>query len=812
MKTRTQDYKNELRTQVKGIVLLTIAVFCYAGLQLTPQTGELGLFVHNVLRTMAGETAVVIPFLIGIYALKVMLPQKILGMKTRLTGILILLLLFMVSAHFQLMITQAGALQGQDFYRSSLEMGYRHHLGGGIVGAIFAIILFFCFRDVGSYIILGALALIAVLLVTCVSLNQVLNGLKKTVLLALHLCKKLGLFMKETYVVLMAASEEEEEEEEEERATAGHARKTGREKIAAHPEEHEIPTISVAQPAINPGPDPKARRDPERSDGELPPARSRGADLFSGPATESGPASTYQQEYRLSLVEPPAGGKSVAERGRTAVVTPSPGAATPMGTGGEYILPPLDLLARANRPGESQQIKGIKDRARLLENTLHSFGVKARVIHVQSGPTVTRFEVQPEAGVKVSRIVSLSDDLALNLAAPLVRIEAPIPGKAALGIEVPNKIISLVYLREVLESVDFREHASPLTAGLGKDITGVPVIADLTRMPHLLIAGATGSGKSVCLNTIITSILYKSGPDRVRFLMIDPKVVELNSYNGIPHLLLPVVTEPKKASLALRNMVREMTRRYELFARERVREITAYNKLVASNPEKGETLPYIVIIVDELADLMMVSPGEVEDAICRLAQMSRAAGIHLIIATQRPSVDILTGVIKANITSRIAFTVSSQVDSRTILDMAGAEKLLGRGDMLFFPVGMVKPIRVQGAYISEREINSIAAFARTQGEARYEEHLVPAETEEEFDEVDELFPDAVELVVRTGQASISLLQRRFRIGYTRAARLIDDLERRGVVGQFEGSKPREVVITPEQAARMYEDFKQKLEH
>jgi S-DNA-T family DNA segregation ATPase FtsK/SpoIIIE len=346
---------------------------------------------------------------------------------------------------------------------------------------------------------------------------------------------------------------------------------------------------------------------------------------------------------------------------------------------------------------------------------------------------------------------------------------------------------------------------------LGKDITGVPVVADLAKMPHLLIAGATGSGKSVCLNTIIVSFLYKATPDRVRFLMIDPKVVELSVYNGIPHLLMPVVTDPKKASLALRNMVKEMGRRYELFAHEGVRDISAYNDLIASGGAEGESLPYIVVIIDELADLMLVAPGEVEDSIARLAQMSRAAGIHLIIATQRPSVDVLTGIIKANITSRIAFTVSSQVDSRTILDMAGAEKLLGRGDMLFYPVGAVKPFRVQGAYISEREVKNITDYLKSQGEAEYEQDLSALEVDEtDTEELDQLFPDAVELVVRTGQASISLLQRRFRIGYTRAARLIDDLERRGVVGPHEGSKPREVVITPEQALKMYEEYKERM--
>lgn len=764
--SRRSGIKDEMRSQIKGLVLLAAAVFCYAGLRQTAQTGELGLFIHNLLRTLAGETAVVIPFLIGFYALREMIPQKTWHLKSRLAGVLILLLLFMVSAHFQVMMEQISSLSGQDFYRASFNLG-REHLGGGVLGAVIAMALYFFFRDVGSKIIIGTLAAISVLLITNVSLTQIGKCLKQVFLVLVKLVSRLGCFLQEIYHVLMVGEEEVKATEK---------------KIEEMPGE-------------------------EFHSGQgLPPAGGLQIkeieETGSGPAVAAGTPPTYQVERRLTLVEPEnKSGEPKESRKRTEVSA----------VHSDYRCPPLDLLAKSSRPPEGQQLKNIKDRARLLENTLQSFGVKARVINAQTGPTVTRFEVQPEAGVKVSRIISLSDDLALNLAAPLVRIEAPIPGKAALGIEVPNKIITMVYLREVLESSHFQEQQSLLTIGLGKDITGVPVVADLAKMPHLLIAGATGSGKSVCLNTIILSMLYKSNPEQVRFLMIDPKVVELSAYNGIPQLLSPVITEPKKAALALRNMVREMGKRYEMFAREGVRDIFAYNELCLSRGEPGELLPFVVIVIDELADLMLVSPGEVEDAIARLAQMSRAAGIHLVIATQRPSVDVLTGIIKANITSRIAFTVSSQVDSRTILDMAGAEKLLGRGDMLFYPVGSVKPFRVQGAYVSEKEINQVAAYIREQGETDYEEHLNPLEIDENLEELDELFPEAVELVVRTGQASISLLQRRFRIGYTRAARLIDDLERRGVVGQFEGSKPREVIITPEQAARLYEEFKQKVD-
>ena len=755
MAGRQTGFREEIGAQIKGILIIAIAVFCYAGVVHAEQAGELGIFVHNLFGIIAGDTAVVIPFLIAILGLRTMLPEQTYNLKTRLIGILILLLLFTIWAHFKLMLEQPDAFTGQDFYRASLQMGLQK-TGGGLLGAIFAVFLFFCFKEIGSYIVLAAAALIAVLLITNVTVTQIFSGLGKFFAWLGVQLKRLGLYLKEIYAILMSSSEEEPLSREK--------------KIHGAVDKDEQPAAEALVVEMN---------------GEKNHAANKAAEEPVLPDE-----SYYQKERRLALVEPNNGDD------------PGPARKVIARRSGLYHKPSLDLLALPTRLGEQQQVKGIRARARLLEDTLHSFGVKARVIHVQSGPTVTRFEVQPEAGVKVSRIVSLSDDIALNLAAPLVRIEAPIPGKAALGIEVPNKIISLVYLREVLEDPSFQDNPSPLTIGLGKDITGVPVISDLSKMPHLLIAGATGSGKSVCLNALIISILLKARPEQVRFLMIDPKVVELSVYNNVAHLLMPVVTEPKKASLALRNMVQEMGRRYEIFAREEVRDIATYNELAGGGHCEGEPLPYYVVIVDELADLMLVSPGEVEDSIGRLAQMSRAAGIHLVIATQRPSV--------ANITSRIAFTVSSQVDSRTILDMAGAEKLLGRGDMLFYPIGSVKPTRIQGAYISEREIKRITDFIKDQGKPEYE--IDPRDLEVEADdefEPDVLFPDAVELVVRMGEASISLLQRRFRIGYTRAARLIDDLERRGVVGEHEGSKPREVVITADQAVKLYEEFKQK---
>ncbi|MEH7234713.1 DNA translocase FtsK [Bacillus sp. JJ1562] len=466
----------------------------------------------------------------------------------------------------------------------------------------------------------------------------------------------------------------------------------------------------------------------------------------------------------------------------------------------DYELPPVDLLHPPKQTSQSAEHENIYENARKLEKTFNSFGVKAKVTKVHLGPAVTKYEVYPDVGVKVSKIVNLSDDLALALAAKDIRIEAPIPGKSAVGIEVPNSEIAVVSLREVLEDIEPQRSDSKLLIGLGRDISGEAKFAELNKMPHLLVAGATGSGKSVCINGIITSVLMRAKPHEVKMMMIDPKMVELNVYNGIPHLLAPVVTDPKKASQALKKVVNEMERRYELFAHTHTRNIEGYNEYIRRHNSEEEakqpTLPYIMVIVDELADLMMVASSDVEDSITRLAQMARAAGIHLIIATQRPSVDVITGVIKANIPSRIAFSVSSQTDSRTILDMGGAEKLLGRGDMLFLPVGASKPVRVQGAFLSDDEVEEIVNFVISQQKAQYQEEMIPTDTVETTEEVDdELYDDAVQLVIEMQTASVSMLQRRFRIGYTRAARLIDAMELRGIVGPYEGSKPRAVLVT-----------------
>ncbi len=484
-----------------------------------------------------------------------------------------------------------------------------------------------------------------------------------------------------------------------------------------------------------------------------------------------------------------------------------------------YHLPPVELLDPGPGSGNPRNNQEIMANVKRLEQTLNDFGVRGTIVDVSCGPAITRYEFRPAAGVKVSKITNLSDDIALSMAVAGVRIEAPIPGKAAVGIELPNKSTTTVCLRELIESDAFRNSKSKLTMALGKDISGQPVVADLSKMPHLLIAGATGSGKSVCINTIINSILYKATPDEVKFVMVDPKKVELGDYNGIPHLISPVVTDPKKAASALRWAVQEMDRRYEVFAANGVKDMPRFNKLsqerraaAQSEAERAEieVMPYIVVIIDELADLMMVAPADVEDAICRLAQLARAAGIHLVVATQRPSVDVITGIIKANMPSRIAFAVSSQTDSRTILDMGGAEKLLGRGDMLFYPTGLPKPQRVQGVYVSDKEIARITEAVKAQGKPVYNAEIGSASVggQEEnggAEEWDELIPEATKLFIENGQASISLLQRRFRIGYTRAARIVDQMEQRGLVGPYEGSKPRQIQVTMSQYHEMLEN-------
>ena len=478
-----------------------------------------------------------------------------------------------------------------------------------------------------------------------------------------------------------------------------------------------------------------------------------------------------------------------------------------------YEIPPISILSKSPKKANKNSSKLVTEKAQLLQRTLHSFGVSAKVVDYSIGPAITRFELKPAEGVRVSKIANLADDIALNLAAETIRIEAPIPGKQAVGIEIPNKEKESVPLRDVIESDEFAHNKSKLTVALGKDVAGQVALTDISKMPHLLIAGSTGSGKSVCINTLITSILFNAKPSEVKLIMIDPKVVELSVYNGIPHLLIPVVTDPRKAAGALAWAVQEMDNRYNLFADKGVRDLKGYNEALEKESSDTPKMAQMVIIVDELADLMMVASKEVEDSICRLAQKARAAGMHLVIATQRPSVDVITGLIKANIPSRIAFAVSSQIDSRTILDQQGAEKLLGKGDMLFYPASASKPQRIQGAFVSDGEVEKIVDFIKSNGVATYNEDILEEieksnksdqekEEDTEGDDMDPFLMDAIDTCMEVGQASTSFIQRRFKVGYARAGRIIDQMEARGIISGYEGSKPRKIIITPDRWAEL----------
>ena len=553
--------------------------------------------------------------------------------------------------------------------------------------------------------------------------------------------------------------------------------------------------------------------------------------MFRRDEEEAVPASTFHAESAYKAEPEPTEStqfsrpKAVVPEKKT-TDTPRPegmpqSSATPSNVPKKYMFPPLSCLQKG-KGGGGDSARELKETAARLQQTLHTFGVNVTITNISQGPSVTRYELQPEQGVKVSKIVGLADDIKLNLAATDIRIEAPIPGKAAIGIEVPNKENTPVALRDLLESKEFKEFPSKIAFAVGKDIAGKVVVADIGKMPHMLIAGATGSGKSVCINTLIMSILYKAHPDEVKLIMVDPKVVELSVYNGIPHLLIPVVTDPKKASAALHWGVTEMEDRYKKFADLNVRDLKGYNEKITAMREKGENvpanLPQMIIIVDELADLMMVCPGEVEDSICRLAQLARAAGIHLIIATQRPSVDVITGLIKANMPSRVAFSVSSGVDSRTILDMNGAEKLLGKGDMLFYPQGYSKPARIQGAFVSDKEVSDVVDFLKNQTLG----NVYAEDIEEKIKNigssssqggatgdgsaVDELFADAGKFIIDKDKASIGMLQRVFKIGFNRAARIMDQLHDYGVVGEDEGTKPRKVLMSEEQFEQLLEEI------
>lgn len=749
-----------LRYEIAGLFVLTAGLFIMFALAYPSRCGIIGRSIVTVLHGFIGRAAAY--GALGATYLGVVALWRKEDSKITLKSVGLLLLIQMLATAYHLPVYEKlMTVKSVHAFSQPVVTGWQTGqagAGGGAIGGFFTAVFMGAVGSYGTYILLTVEGIIGVLLLTQWSLVSILRFLSGSTV-------AVG---KKVYRDLVDYLNDEDGEEEPERGrtpavTLASGPVVSVPSASATPSKTEIPIISFDEP--------------RRS--EQPAVAEKTTQTEKTSAGEKGksPKTKGTGESNLPEIK---GGNQLAD----------------------YMLPPFTLLPASNRMKNPKDQKEIHDNIEILTETLKSFGITAQVNQVARGPAITRYELQLAPGIKVSRVIGLADDISLSLAASGVRIEAPIPGKAAVGIEVPNKVVSPVLLRDVLECPEFLEARSPLSVALGKDIAGNTIIADLLAMPHLLIAGATGSGKSVCINTIISSILFKAKPTDVKFLMIDPKMVELNAYNGIPHLIAPVVTDPKKASVALKWIVAEMENRYELFAAAGTRDIARYNEAKREKGEDESLLPYVLVIIDELADLMMVAPGEVEDSICRLAQMARAAGIHLVVATQRPSVDVITGLIKANIPSRISFAVSSQTDSRTILDMGGAEKLLGKGDMLYFPVGFPKPLRVQGAYLSEKEVEEICNFVRQQAQPEYEAGVFELDEKvihEQEEDYDELFPEAVRTIYDTGQASISMLQRRLHIGYSRAARLVDLMEKKGIIGGFGGTKPREILLTREQA-------------
>ena len=780
--------------EVVGIMILALGIMVLLSFYVKGSMGLFGTFVRHLFLGLLGVPAFILPPVLIIYAFCIILNKDVRLLNKRAFYAFVLIIL--ASS-----LIQTGFYERESFVNMNVfqyiskfyEDGKILH-GGGVLGGIVSMPFILIFQPLGTIIILTALSLINIILLTNISIANFMRKLRKS-FVSRH-------------------------------------EKASRRKKALTSEEPLYESDNVTDDVVSSQARPRAkiidfRIEKESRESKKLTEETEKADLTKNTEVEE-PIELNNEEPIELIVEDlkkSSLNSEKREKGNPKSTEQSDGAEQSQRTEQiasnigniinsqndryGYEFPPIDLLDAGQK--KEKDVKGIKNKlvedAVTLEETLKSFGVTAKVINITRGPTVTRYELQPSAGVKVSKIVNLADDIALNLAAQGIRIEAPIPGKAAIGIEVPNKEITTVQLREVIESAEFKQHPSKLAFALGKDISGSCSVGDISKMPHMLIAGATGSGKSVCINCLIISLLYKASPDEVKLLMIDPKVVELGVYNGIPHLLIPVVTDPKKAAGALNWAVQEMVNRYKLFADRSVRDIKSYNELLKANGEEG-ILPEIVIIIDELADLMMVAPNEVEDAICRLAQMARAAGMHLVIATQRPSVDVITGLIKANIPSRISFAVSSQVDSRTILDMAGAEKLLGKGDMLYYPVGKPKPVRLQGAFVSEKEVERVVEFLKSRGSVNYDDDIIEEinsgsePSEDNFDDTDELLPQVIEMVVEAGQASVSLVQRKFKVGYARAARIIDQMEERGIIGGYEGSKPRQLLITKQQWKEM----------
>lgn len=757
---KKQSWTQQFVYEVLGLALFALSILALARL------GVAGKAIFQFFRLFGGNWSII--FLVGLFLLSLYLiwkREKPDFWTRRLTGCYLFIFSILLLSHVQLFVdlTAHGQWKNPSVISSTWQLYWKQangtvatqDLGGGMIGAVGFAFCYLLFAAQGTQLVAFILMIMAFILITGKSVGGMLSATTSGI----------GSFFKSQFEQLRQELADWQSEAKVKREQKQQKRQAARQ---------NKPQTGGSAPA-----QPKEAHPPAAEPQMIEPIIHDFSEYESKPNVEAEQGVPANNNTPLKV---------------------SPTFTTAELENKDYQLPSLDLLLSPTKNNQNVQKQYIHENARKLERTFESFGVRAKIRKVHVGPAVTKYEVYPDVGVKVSKIVSLNDDIALALAAKEIRIEAPIPGKSAVGIEVPNQEISMVTLREVLEAREKDRHVSKLSIGLGRDISGNPVLANLSTMPHMLVAGATGSGKSVCINAMIISILTWAKPHEVKMIMIDPKMVELNVYNGIPHLLTPVVTDPKKASQALKKVVDEMERRYELFSDSGTKNIESYNNWLRRKDdgaeEKQALMPYVVVIIDELADLMMVASKDVEDAITRLAQMARAAGIHLIIATQRPSVDVITGVIKANIPSRIAFNVSSQIDSRTILDMGGADKLLGQGDMLFLPVGASKPTRIQGAFLSDDEVERIVSFVIGQQKAQYQDEMTPSdEPEQEAQIEDEYYHDAVRLIVEIDSASVSMLQRRFRIGYTRAARLIDAMEANGIVGPYEGSKPRKVLIS-----------------
>ena len=766
--------KNKRYEQSKNVyVVLLLILSLLLAVLIYGKTGYIGEHISPFLGGLIGWIKLLIP--IGVFAVAISIATN---KKNFISAKLIELLAFLMSVAgiFSIYQISQDTIHIKDTFSKSMQIAYElgtKNIGGGVLGTAMAIPLTNMLGVAGAVIVCIGIGIAVLVFMLGIPVSEWIED---------HLEN-----LKEKQEIRKEEIKEYKERELEERE---HRKEERRKKTKVAVFDTDKDEISEDQIKINLNDKSEKLKKYNHNADELVPLGANKKQEFSPNTIEDNLFKTQEEQKEDKT-------KSVLMLEHTQTVEED-----------TYEFPPIELLTEASTRNLKGSKKAIADNATKLQKTLYSFGVSAKVENVSVGPAITRYELKPAEGVRVNKIANLADDIALNLAAESIRIEAPIPGKQAVGIEIPNKENEIVHLREILESDKFIDGKSKLSMALGKDVAGEPIVTDIAKMPHVLIAGSTGSGKSVCINTLITSIIYKAKPSEVKLVMVDPKIVELSVYNGIPHLLIPVVTDPKRAAGALAWAVQEMEDRYHRFAEKGVRDLKGYNAEIEKEENGLGKLPQIVIIVDELADLMMVAAKDVEDAICRLAQKARAAGMHLVIATQRPSVDVITGLIKANVPSRIAFAVSSQVDSRTILDMAGAEKLLGKGDMLFYPAGASKPTRVQGAFVDDKEVEKIVDFIKSNGTATYNdailESIEKANSNEkdikdmaDEDETDPLLDEAIATVVETQQASTSFIQRRFKVGYARAGRLIDQMEERGIISGYQGSKPREVLITKE---------------